>query len=72
MLKSEIFKEINEKREDVYYRINNLLDHGLITYSDPSDKHLCIISNVKEKVNEILKTLKINNEKTTSIKEKEV
>ncbi len=72
ILKSDIFKEINEKREDVYYRINNLVDHGLITYSDPSDKHLCIISNVKEKIDEILKTLRINIEKNTSIKEKEV
>ena len=72
MLKSEVFKEIDEKREDVYYRINNVVDHSLITFSDPSDKHISIVSNVKEKIDEILKTLRINIEKNTSIKEKEV
>ena len=57
-IKSDIYKKIEEKREDVYYRINNLLDHDLITYSEPSDKVLCVNKNVKNVIEEILKTLR--------------
>ena len=59
VLKSEIYKEIDERREDVYYRINNLIDHDLITYGETSDKVLCINSNVKDIMDEILKKLKL-------------
>jgi len=72
VLKSEIYKEIDEKREDVYYRINNLINHDLITFSETSDKTLCINSNVKENVDEILKTFKIYTEKNKFSKEEEV
>jgi len=72
VLKSEIYKEIDEKREDVYYRINNLINHDLITFSETSDKILCINSNVKENVDEILKTFKIYPEKNKYSKEEEV
>lgn len=71
VLKSEIYKEIDEKREDVYYRINNLINHDIITFSETSDKILCINSNVKENVDEILKTFKIYTEKNKSSKEEE-
>ena len=61
--KSEIFKKIEEKREDVYYRFNNLLDHDLITYCEPSNKVLCLNKNVRGVIEEILNTLKITIEK---------
>ena len=57
-IKSEIYKKIEEKREDVYYHINNLIGHDLITYCEPSEKVLCINKNVKDAIEEILKTLK--------------
>lgn len=62
-IKSDIHKKIEEKRENVYYRINNLLGHDLITYCEPSDKALCINKNVKDAIEEILRTLKNNIEK---------
>ena len=65
-IKSEIYKKIEEKREDVYYRLTNLLDHDLITYSEPSNRVLCINKNVKDVIEEILKTLKIYIEKNKS------
>ena len=68
-IKSEIYKKIDEKREDVYYRIKNLLGHDLITYSEPSEKVLCINKNVKEIIEEILKTLKISIVKNKSNRE---
>ena len=58
-IKSDIYKTIEEKREDVYYRINNLLAHELITYCEPLDKVLCVNKNVKDVIEEILKTLGI-------------
>ena len=71
-IKSDIHKKIEEKREDVYYRINNLLGHDLITYYEPSDKVLCINKNVKDVIEEILKTLKNNIEKNKYGIEEEV
>ena len=68
-IKSEIYKIIEEKREDVYYRIKNLVDHDLITYSEPSNKVLRINKNVKDVIEEILKTLKISIEKNKSNRE---
>ncbi len=68
-IKSDIYKKIEEKRENVYYRIKNLLEHDLITYCEPSDKVLCINKNVKEVIEEILKILKISIEKNKSNRE---
>ena len=65
-IKSEIYKRIEEKREDVYYRIKNLLNHDLITYWEPSEKVLCINMNIKDNIEEILKNLKIYSEKNKS------
>lgn len=59
LLKSEIYKEIEEKREDVYYRINNLIDQDVITLSEVSDKEICIKSNLKELIISTLKSLKL-------------
>jgi predicted transcriptional regulator len=63
LIKPEIFKEIGEKREDVYYRIKNLLDHELITTSGTSDKKININSDLKELVIDILNLLEIKNKK---------
>ena len=65
-IKSEIYKRIEEKREDVYYRIKNLLNHDLITYWEPSEKVLSINMNIKDIIEEILKNLKIYSEKNKS------
>ena len=70
--KSEIYKAINEKREDVYYRINNLLDLGIIIENPKSVKELCINPNFKEKISELFETTKLYIEKNLSSKEEEV
>ena len=62
-IKSEIYKEIGEKREDVYYRIKNLLDHDLIILSKTSDKEIYVNSDLKELIVDILKLLEMNNKR---------
>ena len=57
--KSEIFKELEEKRMDVYYRINNLMEYNIISLSETTDKEICINSNEKELIIEILSRQKI-------------
>lgn len=63
MRKSDIYKKIDEKREDVYYRIKNLIRHNIIISHDGSDKEICIIPQIKEKVAEILESSKLNTKK---------
>ncbi|MFW9880327.1 MAG: hypothetical protein ACFFG0_45210 [Candidatus Thorarchaeota archaeon] len=46
IIKSEVYKELNEKREDVYYRVNNLLEYNIITES--SEKNIQINPSIKE------------------------
>ncbi|MFX0000615.1 MAG: hypothetical protein ACFE9Q_03485 [Candidatus Hodarchaeota archaeon] len=58
IVKSEIYKEINEKRENVYYHINNLIDYQLITLSKESDKIVYINPKKKKIVTNILKKSK--------------
>lgn len=70
--RSEIYKEVEQKREDVYYRINNLIDQDILIISASSDKEISINPNVKEIVAEILKTSKFNIEKNKSSREEEV
>ncbi|MCK4780263.1 MAG: hypothetical protein KAT57_08745, partial [Candidatus Lokiarchaeota archaeon] len=62
LVKSEIYKQLEEKRENVYYRINNLQDHDVIAISESSDKEICLNSNKKEFIIDILKSLKLNTE----------
>jgi predicted transcriptional regulator len=57
--RSEIYKEIEEKREDVYYRINNLIDQEIINKTADSDKEICINLNNKELISNILKKTRI-------------
>ena len=72
MIRSEIYKEIEEKREDVYYRINNLIDQDIIILSASSDKEICINPNTKELISDILETSELYIEKNLSSKEEEV
>ena len=57
--RSEIYKEIEEKREDVYYRINNLIDQEIINKIADSDKEICINLKNKELISNILKKNRI-------------
>jgi len=63
VVKPEIYKEIEEKREDVYYRINNLIDQDIIILSASSDKDICINPNIKNLFTDILKTSNLNIER---------
>ncbi|MFX1357409.1 MAG: hypothetical protein ACFFA8_08975 [Promethearchaeota archaeon] len=59
--KSDIYKEINEKRENVYYRINNLMENDVI-HAREEEKVVYINPDKKSIVFEILK------EKSKSLK----
>ena len=72
MARSETYKEIDEKREDVYYRIKNLMDYEVIILSEGSDKEVCINPKKKEIITKILKRSKKYIEKNKSINNKEV
>lgn len=72
IVRSEIYKEIEEKREDVYYRINNLIDQEIFILSASSDKEICINPNTKELISDILKKSKLYIEKIKSNREEEV
>ncbi|MFX1391251.1 MAG: hypothetical protein ACFE9Z_14390 [Promethearchaeota archaeon] len=58
-LSSEIYKTINEKREDVYYRINYLKDKEIIIATVNSEVEITINPNKQSFISEILDTLKI-------------
>lgn len=55
--KSEIYKEINEKRENVYYRIKNLIEHNLLIVKKELDNKVFIYPSKREIVKQILKKL---------------
>ncbi|MFX1575021.1 MAG: hypothetical protein ACFFB0_19965 [Promethearchaeota archaeon] len=63
-IKSEVYKDINEKREDVYYRIKNLIDQDIISLDEETNKELSINSNLKEILLKILKESKMKKLKT--------
>ena len=60
VVKSNIHKIINEKRESVYYRINNLLASDIINYYEEKNKILCINPALNDILNEILKNVNAN------------
>ena len=55
--RANIYKKINEQRESVYYRINNLIENELISVSERNDKLLLINADKKKVINEILKNV---------------
>jgi hypothetical protein len=59
LIRSKIYKEINEKREIVYYRINNLIDHEILIANSKSDEELIINPNIKKLIIQILKSLEL-------------
>jgi len=57
--KSEIYKQINENRENVYYRINNLITHNLLLIKEELDNFIYINPNMKDLIIHILKEMNI-------------
>ncbi len=57
---SEIYKQINEKRENVYYRINNLIEHKLIIVKEEFDNFVYLNPNQKNKIIQISKRIDFN------------
>ncbi len=54
---SEVYKLINEKRENVYYRINNLIEHNTIIVKEEFDNYVYLNRNQKNKIIQISKRL---------------
>ena len=52
---SEVYKQINENRENVYYRINNLIDYNIIIVKEEFDKVICLNPNQKKIIGQMLK-----------------
>ncbi len=52
--KSEIYKLINEKRENVYYRINGLIEHKILLVKEELDNLIYINPNKKDFIVRIL------------------
>ena len=57
--RSEVHKLINEKRETVYYRINNLIEFNIIKFSGDNNS-LVLNSRKKDDIISIIKTLSQN------------
>lgn len=53
--RSEVYKTLNEKRENVYYRINNLIEHNILSLKQEPNKEILINPDKKELLDEILK-----------------
>lgn len=51
--KADIHKEIDERREDVYYRINNLINQNLLKY-DQVSKEISLYQIDKKKVEDVI------------------
>lgn len=60
LIKSEIYKEINEKREIVYYRINNLMDYNILNTTPDSSKNVILNPSIKKNLFKILKSTNIS------------
>ena len=53
IIKADIHKEIDERREDVYYRINNLINQNLLKY-DQASKEISLYQIDKKKVDDVI------------------
>ena len=58
--KTQVYKEINFKRENVNYRLKILIDHQILIYKDESTKEICISKRMKEFLLENLKKIKFD------------
>ncbi|MBA7468633.1 MAG: hypothetical protein CEE42_01555 [Promethearchaeota archaeon Loki_b31] len=64
--RSEVHKLVNEKRETVYYRINNLIEFNIIKLS--GDKNSLILnSRMKDDIISIIKTFSQNKSQTKKL-----
>ena len=54
--RSEIHKNMDEKRQNVYYRLNLLLENNIILFKKGSDKMLCISPDIKKIYNKIIES----------------
>ncbi len=52
--KNEIYKMLTQKREDLYYRINKLLEYEVIITNKADDQEIGIMPNLKEKIRNFL------------------
>lgn len=57
---SEVFKYINEKREQVNYRLKNLIDYNLLCFKEDLSKEVYLNPDKQEDVINILNNIKIN------------
>ncbi len=55
--RSEIYKILGEKREKVYYHINNLIEYDIIALKEKQDKEVCINPEKKDLLESILKEM---------------
>ena len=46
--RSEVYKLVNSKRENVNYRIKTLIEHKILLYSDLSKNNICLSKRLKE------------------------
>lgn len=58
--KGDVYKELNAKREKIYYRINKLNEFGVISYKREGEKFISINSNKKNLIEEVLKNILYN------------
>ncbi|MBN1214269.1 MAG: hypothetical protein JXA99_02390 [Candidatus Lokiarchaeota archaeon] len=59
--RAEIYKIINEKRQNVYYRLKVLTENNIIKSYNNSEKELCIIQKIKRVYNSSYKIKKDTN-----------
>ncbi|TKJ26774.1 MAG: hypothetical protein CEE42_04145 [Promethearchaeota archaeon Loki_b31] len=57
---SEVFKSIDEKREKVNYRLNNLIDYDLICFKEDPSKEVYLNPDKQEDAINILNNIKIS------------
>jgi predicted transcriptional regulator len=72
IVRSGVYKEIEEKREDVYYKLNNLLEQEILTISPSSEKDIYINPELMNIIGDILATSKFYIEKKITNIEEEV
>ena len=58
--KSDIYKILNEPRENIYYHINSLLDEEIVIHQEKTSDLICINPDIKEIVFRIAKKIKTN------------
>ncbi|MFX1337931.1 MAG: hypothetical protein ACFFDK_04925 [Promethearchaeota archaeon] len=56
--KADIYKLLEEPREHIYYRLNNLIDYGILTPLTQESEDLILASDQKELIKKILSKLK--------------